>query len=867
MGLRTTVAAATLLPLAASGIMAATSTASAAPHTRAHLAAPRPPRVTNLAPYLDGATVTLGWHNPDPALFRRDVVRLSPGATAPATPKSGTAVPLGRRRATTATLAALTRGHRYSAAVWVRDAMGRLSPRTATTFVVPRRAPHRTGTISGTVRDAHGAPLSGVTVRNLDSTAATVTDAAGKYRLEVPAGPALLEYSGVDAQGGHADTTGYVGDVRSVRAVAHRKVAIDVTLHAGAEITGRVVDDNGDPVAGILSYAMPATSYVSPDSGDTAFGVVALSFDTGDGVTGADGVFQLRGVPPTVVQTCFGSDGADFGWYSYSPFAPAVRCTDPPQELHADQLLDVGTTTITPVQSTGGGIAGRVVDRTGAGVARTAVFVARVGRREPAEYSLTDSRGRYEMDGLAAGDYRVCTDSTTVLSGSLLGYVSRCRTQHVTVVEGEVVRHIRVVVQDGGALSGVVRASDGTPVPGAEVLVGRGGYATTDATGHWSVGGLRSRRYRVCVSGEDLAVAGHPSGVLNRCTGRHPTLVVRRGRDRIGADLTLADAAAIRGTVVASPNHPIRGVEVEVEGGRPGVDDFAYAETGRHGHFIVRGMHAAEFRLCFYDDPLVGGQLSGCTRQPVKTRLGRVTNDGITDLGATGAVTATVDDSTGTPLNGVDVAVLKPCHTRFYCDSSPLVGQRFHVVASWVTEHDGTLRLPQIRPGNYRVCLFGYLAAPADGETPPTGYSDGCTSDAFDVKVDGNQDTSVTGTLAPAGAVTGTLTDNNGAPVPGVLVRITGSAADDVPNSLYEQSPFDDPALSSALTAADGSYTVRSVAPGDQTVCVRPDDQLPKKDFEQQCYGGEPGGTTGTPVPVTAGQVTSGIDLTVQRTG
>src|SRR5579875_235503 len=132
---------------------------SAAERAAVERARPRPPRVTDLAPYKDGSTVTLGWHNPDPALFRRDVVRYVRGATAPRTPRDGAVVTLGRRRATTATLTELTAGRRYTAAVWVRDAMGRLSPRDATTFVAPMESSPSRAAITGRITDKNGEPL------------------------------------------------------------------------------------------------------------------------------------------------------------------------------------------------------------------------------------------------------------------------------------------------------------------------------------------------------------------------------------------------------------------------------------------------------------------------------------------------------------------------------------------------------------------------------------------------------------------------------------------------------------------------------------------------------------------------------------
>src|SRR5690625_2770377 len=49
--------------------------------------------------------------------------------------------------------------------------------------------------IEGTVTDNSGEPLSGVTVRIKDSNVGTVTDAEGKFSIEVPGDDAILQFS------------------------------------------------------------------------------------------------------------------------------------------------------------------------------------------------------------------------------------------------------------------------------------------------------------------------------------------------------------------------------------------------------------------------------------------------------------------------------------------------------------------------------------------------------------------------------------------------------------------------------------------------------------------------------------------------
>jgi protocatechuate 3,4-dioxygenase beta subunit len=845
---------------------------SAGERAAVNRAQPKPPRVTKLAPYRDGSTVTLGWHDPDAALFKRVLVRYVRGSHAPASPSEGMAVRLASPRASTATLAGLRPGRRYAAAVWTRDAMGRLSPRNATTFVAPPVGHGAAGTVSGTIVDPAGNPLSGVVVTAVETSqyttvATTVTGGDGQYRISAPGGRTILGYDGADAQGGTSDATGYTSEGRSVTVLRRRGVSINVALRRGAALTGRVTDAFGNGLSNVAAYAVSASPYVQSDVGnDEMFDIVYGDFYGGAAKSAADGSFTIKGIYPDDIQVCL-DPSSDAYYSSDDSSGPVQKCVDPPREFHAGQAVDIGTVALTNAPR--GSVAGRVTAPDGTGVAGAPVEVARVGRTFGVGYTTTTSDGSYTVAGLKPGSYRVCADtSRTTDSASGLGYVSRCRARHITIAAGTNAEHKRVVVYPGGSFGGVVRAVDGTPVAGAEIVIQRPRQseyvATTDAAGRWSVEGMRSGHPVVCVDATSVHVAGHPTGVHSSCYDHRSPFVVRRGKNRIGIDFSLQNGSAIRGTVLAGQGHPLPHVSIYAMRLGPSFKD-GFATTGSRGHFAVVGLPSARYRLCFQSGLLADATLTRCPRPAVRTRAGKVSDVGTEDLGATGSITTAVTDAGGHRLDGVDVAALVPCHHRG-CDHSPLVDQPFRVAASWTT-YNGHVTLGLLRARSYAVCLFGYLAAPQHGSTPPTGYVDRCIGSGFDVQVSANRDTTLTSTLDVAGEITGTVTDPSGQPVRGMRVHVTGSAADDGPRSDFSYDPFDDPTFSGAVTAADGSYAVRSVAPGNQTVCVRATDGEPLGNFVRQCYGGDPGSTTGTPVSVTPAEVTSPVDLVLHRHG
>jgi hypothetical protein len=146
-----------------------------------------------------------------------------------------------------------------------------------------------------------------------------------------------------------------------------------------------------------------------------------------------------------------------------------------------------------------------------------------------------------------------------------------------------------------------------------------------------------------------------------------------------------------------------------------------------------------------------------------------------------------------------------------------------------------------------------------------TGYADHCTSESFDVTVREDQTTSVSAALPLAGEVTGTVTDSEGNPVQHARVKVTNSAEADVSNDpfFFGMSPPGQ----AAYTGADGTFAVRSVTAGNQTVCFDTANAKDRPGVESQCYGGQPGKKGGTPIPITAGAVTSGIDIALTRLG
>lgn len=188
-----------------------------------------------------------------------------------------------------------------------------------------------------------------------------------------------------------------------------------------------------------------------------------------------------------------------------------------------------------------------------------------------------------------------------------------------------------------------------------------------------------------------------------------------------------------------------------------------------------------------------------------------------------GAIVGKVTDSSGTPLSGVEV--------RAHSWGAQASGHA-------TTGADGTFTLTDLPVSNYQVCFDPEGAV---GGSSPTGYRDTCWQDVdatdgpsssdltFVAVTDGGVASGIVQALPSTGAVSGTVTDRNGAPLAGAEVAAIR----------------EDGALSSthvrATTDADGHYLIERLRPGaTYTVCVSGKGVtggLSEVGYLEQCYG------------------------------
>ena len=698
---------------------------------------------------------------------------------------------------------------------------------------VPTVTLARAGAVRGRVVGPTGKPLAGVQVLAYSPTYPNVgqTDANGSYAIVgLPAGPYAVCFDGTTVTTTGVPT-GFVAECdgnrpydpygsADVPVVAGKAVRVDAQLSVGAGLRGRVTASNGQPIPGIglIVRDNPAPqSFIQTDS---------------------DGRYSVTGVVPGSHVVCFDTGS---GPYVSECFRNA------PDEFGATPVLATAGkfTVANAVLSEGSSFTGTVTDKTGAPIPGVLVSAFTNGPAGPYGYATTDEAGRWSMTGLRADSYVISFDTSSVAVGAPTGYVSAYYHDQKPVV----LRAGRTVTADvrlavGGAIRGTVTGPDGQPVAGVYVSAGGptpfGGGQTTAADGSYLLKGLAAGSWTVCFR-PDPSLPGSEL-LVPQCfddqPDTSPTLIpVASGATSV-ADARLAAGAGISGRITGARGEGVGSVQVAVYAG-----DGSYAagattdDTGAYG---VGGLTAGDFTVCFdtsyatgsssggYVNECYDNQAPGGTPTTVTVQTGQVTG-GIDAVLADGAgITGRVTAATGAPLGDISVSVIT-------------AGGNYRFTS---TGADGTYAISGLSAGAVGVC---FSSNPFDGSPGSVSrcYDDQPTGTPTPVDlVAGVVTSGIDAQLAPAAGVGGRVTDTAGVPTPATNVTVTSLA--------------DGTVLAVTSTLDDGTYQVIGLPPGAVSVCATSYNGSPQ--YSDRCYDAATPDSP-TPVQLTAGTVTSGIDV------
>ena len=374
-------------------------------------------------------------------------------------------------------------------------------------------------TITGQVRDDSGNPIAGITVS--DGIRSVTTDQDGQYTLSgVPAGA----YTLTPAQNGFT----FDPATREI-VVSGNTSGQDFTATAeDASIRGRIVDDDGTPIADVNVWARPSTGYPGPGSETPR--ITAITNTNGEYILGglADGSYSVY-----VAKT-------------NCAFTPASRTVTVPPNRTEQNFTATCVNTYT--------ISGRVVDTTGNGVAGVTIS-------DGTRYATTDGNGNYILHDVPPGSY--------TLKPTKIGYTFSPATRSITV-SGDMTEQNFTATPGAFSIRGRVTDEDGNPLADVTINAGitysypgpaDGGTMTitTTADGTYILSNLQAGSYLVTPSKSGCAFAPNSRAVT----------IPPNATDQ---DFVMTCDFNISGRVMDTTGNPVAGVTINasIAPGYPG---------------------------------------------------------------------------------------------------------------------------------------------------------------------------------------------------------------------------------------------------------------------------------------------------------
>jgi protocatechuate 3,4-dioxygenase beta subunit len=707
--------------------------------------------------------------------------------------------------------------------------------------------------ISGTVRAAAGArpPLAGACVDAAGLGAMSqvevqaVTRANGSYVLKgLGTGRYRVQFApGCGLQGNYLSASyGRIISVRDGKTVT----GINGFLRLGGKISGVVTSQaSRKPLAGICVLLNGG------ESGSVGF-------------TSATGTYSFGRLQPGRYTVAFfggcGSSGSYAPQY-YDAQANALAAI--PVTVSAGQVRSG----IDAAMLAGGTVTGRVTSPAGAPL--HGVCVSLTSRNEAgglgqnldleletvaffSSFSFSSGStvsgrtGQYAIRNLAPGLYSAdflggCGGGTARYAAQAFAPLGGTGSTWVTVSAGIATAGVSTVLRPGGSISGVITGSAGGRLSGicavattgvvtpASVFTELGGAAMS-RRGAYRIIGLATGRYAVEFTPcEDQPYADQwYRGQANQASARR--VAVRAGHATTRIDAALTSGGRITGRVRSGiSGRPVAGACVLVVDPRGNV--VASGSSGKSGQYHVAHVPAGRWQLDTSLCETASPRLAGIVRRGVRIRDTATTATASMTLPRAGRIAGEV-------LGG-SLAAAQP---GICVELTPKAGDGQATTA--VTGANGRYTVAGLAPGRYQVlftplCLFGTAAlVPQWFSGQPTRAA------ATPVTVTaGRTTTSVGGSLASGGGISGTVTVSGAAAAAGVCAgAFTGAGA--TPAAI-------------AITGADGSYQISGLSPGTYRVEFSAGCGVAR--YTTQWYSGATSRAGAAPVTVTAGAVHAGI--------
>jgi hypothetical protein len=405
-----------------------------------------------------------------------------------------------------------------------------------------------------------------------------------------------------------------------------------------------------------------------------------------------------------------------------------------------------------------------------------------------------------------------------------------------------------VTASGKGSIAGRV-TGDGRPLQGVCVTAYGAGYGQTHTLkeGHYRITKLRPGRYTVVFV--PSSYCGKNSGNwLNQVykgingpelRGKPTRVRVSAGKATKGIDAALQLGGEISGVVRGQNGAAVSRVCVLAQG-KIGKDSYeTYAVSGKNGGYAIHSLYPGTYKVVFlprfcgsagnYIPQWWPGSATAKHAKAIIVKRGLIVRgiDAALRPGATLTGVVRAGGPHGALLGGICVYAL------------PAGSQPFGTSAQADTAKDGSFRLTGLLTGKYHVYFNrgcrnqgNYLSAERTAAVVA-----GHVKKGFDVF------------MTIGGIISGTVTDAHGSPVRGICVGVSGG-----------------PSYGATRTGAGGKYTIVALGSGSYQLffsggCGNAGSYAP------QYYRGQVNFASATPIKVSAGHTTAGIDVAMQPGG
>ncbi len=553
--------------------------------------------------------------------------------------------------------------------------------------------------ISGTVTDSAGAGLGGICIEvaassaNANANVPQATTGDGSYLInQMTAGTYELGFStGCGNTGNYAPY--YYDDqvdpnlASPIDVAAASAQTINAQLATGGEISGTVTDSHAKKLSGVCVAVA-----LSPDP-DVAYFDAVVS-------TNRSGRFTVSGLEPGPYLVDFGCGSTRYGgqWFDAGSGAGADLISVPAGQ----------TSGISAVLRPGGTISGVLTGKSGKRL--SGICAEAIGTQGSAltqglgAGGTTNSRGRYQIPGLAPGSYDVeftpCGANSRYATQWYRDTAVQTSATPVKVRAGATTAGIDGRLIIGGTMSGRVVGSSGKPLSNVCVSAfnpvnGLFAEAGTGKTGTYTMIGVSTGSYTV-----EFGPCGPAQNLVTVI--KHTRVVAPRATT--GVDATLVAGGSVSGVVTTAGPTPTQVANecVEVISANPnnagGVAFTGYV-SGFGGSYLATGIAPGKYKVYFGDPECSAGPpnvvpqwYDNAAAESAATTI--TVTAGQTTTGIDAALPATAD-ITGTVDGPGAAAVSGACVTAY-----PTVSGSTPIVA---VTRSGSYSLTDLQPGSYRV--------------------------------------------------------------------------------------------------------------------------------------------------------------------